>query len=266
MYSKILTVKDLNVKFKDSKKYVLKNVNFELNSGDVLCIDGLNGSGKSTLLKIIFGETGDYIIESGEIIYHSFMEKNILTFNKKEMLEYHSKMGYVPQRDNYEGLNRLTIEDLINDCVSTISTKRSCIIDQFNIYFKENNRISLKSIPSRLSGGEQRMISIFLGLVCKDSTNLMIIDEPLNNLDFDNILKVSDLLNSIHKSNPNSGMIIVTHCKIITCVNRRRVIQNGTIEKKDSQYVCHHCIGEPDCNMYYLKKNNLNLADQNKEK
>ena len=113
----------------------------------------------------------------------------------------------------------------------------------FHIYFENNKRITLKAIPGKLSGGEQRMVSIFLGLVCRDSARLMIIDEPLNNLDFENVMKVSDLINEIHSSNSGSGMIMITHCKVITCVNRQRKMIKGELENNDSQYECHHCMG-----------------------
>ena len=118
MPGKILSIKNLTVLLKSDKYIILNNVNLELFANDVLAIDGSNGSGKSTLLRIIMGQTGDYIIESGEIIYHPYSEKNILCFTEKEMLEYHSLIGYVPQRDSYEGINKITIEDLIDDAIS----------------------------------------------------------------------------------------------------------------------------------------------------
>ena len=147
MSTKILTVQNLTVRLKYGKILILDNVSFELFSGDVLCIDGLNGSGKSTLLKIICGQLADYVVESGEIIYHPFSNKSILNFNDEEMLLYHSKIGYVPQKDNYEGLNKINIEDLIDDVISIVNLNKSDAINLFEHYFKNNKRISLKSIP-----------------------------------------------------------------------------------------------------------------------
>jgi len=254
MAEKILTIKNLTVLLKADKSVILNNINLELFANDVLAIDGSNGSGKSTLLRIIIGQTADYLIESGEIIYHPYSEKNILDFSEKEMLEYHSLIGYVSQKDLYEGINKITIEDLIDDAISESNFDRTKAIELFNTYFENNKRITLKSIPGKMSGGEQRMISIFLGLVCRNATKLMIIDEPLNNLDFENVMKVSDLINEIHSTNKEAGMIMITHCKIITCVNRQRKMVKGELENRDSKYECHHCMGEPDCNNYYLKK------------
>ena len=256
---KILTVKNLSVRFKNDKTQALDDVSFDLFSNDVLAIDGMNGSGKTTLIKLITGQTNDFIIDSGEIIYHPFSEKSIFDFSEKEMLQYLSSIGYVPQKDPYEGLNHLTVSDLIDNVIDGTSFTKEDATLLFDKYFGGSSRIKMKSRPARLSGGEQRMISIFLGLVCRKSAKLMIVDEPLNNLDFENVMKVSDLLNSLHKDSESAGMILVTHCKIITCVNRQRKMVKGHMEDFDTKYECHHCMGEPDCDLYYLK--NMGDAD-----
>lgn len=250
----ILSVKNLSVRFKDDKTKVLDNVSLDLYAGDVLAIDGLNGSGKSTLLNIIVGKTDRYIIEEGKIVYFPFSSKNILEFSEREMLKYLSEIGFVPQKDEYTGLNNLTVSDLIDNAIYDSDLTKEKAIELFNDYFSSSPKVKLKSIPGRLSGGEQRMISIFLGLICRNRTRLMIIDEPLNNLDFENVMKVSDLINRLRNNNKDSAMLMITHCKIITCVNRQRKMNEGKLEEKDSVYECHHCMGEPDCDLYYFGK------------
>ncbi len=253
MSDKILSISNLTVKLKSDNSIILNNINLDLFSGDVLALDGMNGSGKSTLLRIINSQTSGYVIESGEVIYYPFKEENILSLNEKDTLKCNSLIGYVPQKDNYEGLNRLSIEDLIDDAISVSNLSKEKAFELFNKYFKNNKKVTLKAIPAKLSGGEQRMVTIFLGLVCKPSIKLMVIDEPLNNLDFENAMRVSDLINQIHLDNPESAIIMVTHCKIITCVNRQRRINDGIIEENDSEYICHHCMGEPNCDKFYIK-------------
>ena len=255
MKEKILSVNNLTVILKKDNSIILKDVCFDLFSGDVLAIDGLNGSGKSTLLKIIYCQTADFIIESGAIYYYPFSNKNVLDFSEKVVLAYRSSIGFVPQKDNYDGINKVTIEDLIDDAISENGIKKNKIVECFNTYFKDNSRIKLNSIPGKLSGGEQRMVSIFLGLMCKSKSRLMIIDEPLNNLDFENATQISDLINKIRLENGNSAIMIVTHCKIITCINRQRRLAAGTMEPEDSNYECHYCMGEPNCNLFYKKEN-----------
>ena len=253
MREKILSVNNLTVRLKKGNSIVLNNICFDLFSGDVLAIDGLNGSGKSTLLKVINCQTADYSIEYGSIYYYPFSNKNVLDFSEKEVLAYRSSIGFVPQKDNYEGLNKVTIEDLVEDAISEGNIEKKAILNCFNSYFNDSGRIKINSIPGKLSGGEQRMVSIFLGLMCKNKSHLMIIDEPLNNLDFENATRVSDLINKIRLDNENSAIIIVTHCKIITCINRQRRLVKGIMNQNDSKYECYHCMGEPNCNLFYNK-------------
>lgn len=58
----ILTCKELNVSYDQTQ--ALKDVSFELNEGDYLCIVGDNGSGKSTLMKSIL----DWFLLSQEVL------------------------------------------------------------------------------------------------------------------------------------------------------------------------------------------------------
>ena len=249
----ILSVKNLNVWLKSDNTQILSNVSFEMSAGDVMVIDGLNGSGKSTLIKMICCEIADYNYE-GEIICHPFSNENILMFDEKKILIYRSFIGYVQQKDNYEGINKVNIKDLIYDSCKDAKIKPSEGLQLFNEYFANNDRIKLNSVPGKLSGGEQRMISIFLGLVCRNKSKLLIIDEPLNNLDFQNVMKVSNLINKIRLENRESALLLITHCKVITCINRQRRLVKGVMELCDSKYECHHCMGEPDCNLFYKEK------------
>ena len=57
---KKISVRNLYYKYPKNQKYVLKNINFDLNSGETVAIVGINGSGKSTLIKILLGFYDDY--------------------------------------------------------------------------------------------------------------------------------------------------------------------------------------------------------------
>ena len=254
MNNLILIVKNLSIKLRKTGEILVKNASFDLHPGDVMRISGLNGCGKSTILKVLHGSTSDYICE-GEVVLSPFGECNILKLSDNDILRYRKFIGYVPQKDEYEGLNKLTISDLIQNEIHGSEMTFDEASELFEQYLSDGKRITLKSIPGKLSGGQQRMLSIFLGLLCGGKHNLMIIDEPLNNLDFENAMKISDLINAIRLKNPDSAMIMVTHCKIITCINREREIADGTIQEVDSTYSCNHCMGAPDCELFYNKIN-----------
>lgn len=52
----LVSIKNLNRSYPDSKRQLFKNFNFELNKGDFVVITGKSGSGKSTLVKFLIGQ------------------------------------------------------------------------------------------------------------------------------------------------------------------------------------------------------------------
>jgi len=81
----ILTVRDLSKSFKENK--VLKNLNFEVNQGEILCFLGPNGAGKSTTINILAAALES---DLGEILYKGRQISKCLRNYKKQL-------GVVPQ-------------------------------------------------------------------------------------------------------------------------------------------------------------------------
>ena len=106
-----------------SLPYAPQKVKFHLRVFE-LAVLWPNGSGKATLLKVIFGNVSDYIVESVSIVYPSYSKKSIFDFNEKELLGYHANVGYRPQKEEYTGLNKINIKDLILDDISDTSMSR----------------------------------------------------------------------------------------------------------------------------------------------
>src|SRR5690554_6099035 len=100
----IIEVQHLSKFFGENE--ILKDINFTVKKGEVVCIIGSSGSGKSTLLRCI------NLLEKpngGKIIYHG---KNILD-NKHDVYEYRTKLGMVFQQfnlfNNYNVLENCTV-------------------------------------------------------------------------------------------------------------------------------------------------------------
>ena len=255
MNNPILRVENLSVLLKDNKRKILSDISFEVNQNDVLALMGFNGCGKSTILRAIAGtmmkgHKCDYEIISGSIY---FCGENILNFNNKKLEDYRLKIAYIKQEDRY--FPGATVGMLVEDRLSAVGLKMTEkeIKQSINDFFPkdDDNTVTFDSEPEKLSGGQKKLLSIFLETISKPNASLYLIDEPLNNLDFKIAGMVSNLINKIHLQNRNSAIILVTHCRIITCINRAIELKKGLIVNNNAKYECHNCYGYADeCGMY----------------
>ena len=255
MENPILRVDKLSVLIKENKRKILSDISFEVNQNDVLALMGFNGCGKSTILRAVAGtmlkgRKCDYEIVSGAIY---FCGENILNFNNKKLEDYRLKIAYIKQEDKY--FPGATVGMLVEDRLSAAGIKKSenDIKQEIDDFFpkEDDYTVTFDSEPEKLSGGQKKLLSIFLETISKPDALLYLIDEPLNNLDFKNAGMVSNLINKIHLKNSKSAIILVTHCRIITCINRAIELKNGAIINNNAKYECHNCYGDADdCGMY----------------
>lgn len=172
-----------------SGKNVINNVNFELNSGDLLAILGPNGAGKTTLLRCIMGflnwSDGKSLLDGRDI-------------RKIPDRELWSRASYVPQAKN--SVCAYSVEDMIllgrgSDFGFFKSPSKQDeeavneIMHTLNIDFLHGK------LCSEISGGELQMVLIAKALT--SNPEILILDEPESNLDFRNQLLVLDTISRL---------------------------------------------------------------------
>lgn len=190
---KLLEIKHLYKSF--DKLDILKDINLDVNEGDVVVIIGPSGSGKSTLLRCINKlET----LTKGNILLDG---KNI-----DDSLEFHKKIGMVFQSFNL--FENLTVLD--NITLAPIKTKTLSEIDAVKRAKELLKMINLESkineYPRSLSGGEKQRVAIVRSLII--SPEIMLFDEPTSALDPEMIGEVLSLMKTLSS---NMTMVIVTH-------------------------------------------------------
>lgn len=190
---KLLEIKHLYKSF--DKLDILKDINLDVNEGDVVVIIGPSGSGKSTLLRCINKlET----LTKGNILLDG---KNI-----DDSLEFHKKIGMVFQSFNL--FENLTVLD--NITLAPIKTKALSEIDAVKRAKELLKMINLESkineYPRSLSGGEKQRVAIVRSLIM--SPEIMLFDEPTSALDPEMIGEVLSLMKTLSS---NMTMVIVTH-------------------------------------------------------
>ena len=190
---KLLEIKHLYKSF--DKLDILKDINLDVNEGDVVVIIGPSGSGKSTLLRCINKlET----LTKGNVLLDG---KNI-----DDSLEFHKKIGMVFQSFNL--FENLTVLD--NITLAPIKTKTLSEIDAVKRAKELLKMINLESkineYPRSLSGGEKQRVAIVRSLIM--SPEIMLFDEPTSALDPEMIGEVLSLMKTLSS---NMTMVIVTH-------------------------------------------------------
>ncbi|WFQ93177.1 phosphonate ABC transporter ATP-binding protein [Mycoplasma feriruminatoris] len=169
-------------------KQVLKNINLEINSGELVAVIGLSGAGKTTLLKTI-NKIND--ISSGEIIIDFDKTKEHYEVTKtrgKKLQKLRQKIGLMSQEYNNIP-NKTVIQNVLNARVSS----QKGIYKILGIFKREDKLIALNSLnklslldyayirADNLSGGQQQRVALARTLA--QQPFLIIADEPVSALD-----------------------------------------------------------------------------------
>ncbi len=179
---------------------VLKNIEFAIDKGEVVCLIGSSGSGKSTLLRCInLLETAD----SGEIYVHG---KNILSSNLN-LNQYRTKVGMV-----FQNFNLFNNMDVLKNCtisqVKVLKRSKQEAEEKALFYLRKVGMEKfIHASSTQLSGGQKQRVAIARAL-CMDP-EILLFDEPTSALDPE---MVDDVL-AVMKQLAQDGltMIIVTH-------------------------------------------------------
>ena len=185
-----------------------------------------------------------------------------MEMNDVELQRFRSQVAYVSQKDDYGDIGkRISVFDVMMDNARTYATRRFSEQDVREIFDRYRLRImdektgkvifGEKSRPAKLSGGQQRLLSIISSVAVREDAKLFIIDEPLNNLDFKNARKVSNLITRIHRENPDAAILMVTHCRIFPAITRLITLKDGVVVPTKEEYCCHSCFGIPNEDGYY---------------
>lgn len=179
---------------------ILKDIDFTVKKGEVVCIIGASGSGKSTLLRCI------NLLEKpsgGKIIYHG---NNILD-NKHDVYDYRTKLGMVFQQfnlfNNHNVLNNCTIGQV--KVLHRSKEKAEEVAMKFLKVVGMDQYINAK--PNQLSGGQKQRVAIARALSMEP--DVLMFDEPTSALDPEMVGEVLAVMQDLAKS--GLTMLVVTH-------------------------------------------------------
>ena len=185
----ILEVKGVQYAY-DSKKKVLKNIDVQLEQGQMYAILGPSGCGKTTLLSLMGGLDSP---TKGQILYQGEdIEKTGLADHRR------NHVAFIFQ--SYNLIDYLTPMENVS---LTTKLPPLPILEKLGLTAEESTRNVLK-----LSGGQQQRVAIARALA--SDAQIILADEPTGNLDEDTSVEITTILkDSAHQT--GRCVVIVTH-------------------------------------------------------
>jgi len=202
----------------------LDNVSFSIKKGEVVGLLGPNGAGKSTLMKSI---TGAIIPDSGEINVDEFSVLN-------QPIETKKRIGFLPENNPlyYEMYVREYLKfaaDIRNEKKERIEE----VIQKVGLTPESHKKIG------QLSKGYKQRVGLAQAIL--SNPEILILDEPTNGLDPNQILEIREVIREIGKS---KTVILSTHimqevealCSRVILLNKGKIVSDSPIEEFKGQY------------------------------
>ena len=194
----IIEVQHLRKSFGENE--ILRDIDFNVKKGEVVCIIGASGSGKSTLLRCI------NLLEKpsgGEIIYNG---KNIMD-DKHDVYAYRTKLGMV-----FQQFNLFNNHDVLSNCmVGQLKVLKRSREEAEKVAMKYLKNVGMDQYinakPRQLSGGQKQRVAIARALSMEP--DVLLFDEPTSALDPEMVGEVLTVMKDLAKS--GLTMLVVTH-------------------------------------------------------
>ena len=222
----MISIKDLKKRFGDNE--VLKDIDIEIQDGEVVSLIGSSGSGKSTLLRCInlleTPTSGEIYIDGANILDKS-VDLNKLRQNVGMVFQQFNLFPNMSVIENIK-LAPKKIRKMSDEKATKMAMK---LLRDVGLADKAD------AMPKQLSGGQKQRVAIARALAMEPK--IMLFDEPTSALDPEMIGEVLDVISKVAKK--GITMIIVTHemnfardiSDRILFLDKGRIIENGTPEE-----------------------------------
>ena len=226
----LIKFENFTFKYKSQQEPTLKNINFKARKGEKIVIIGPSGSGKSTMAKAINSQIPNTFVGDikGKV---TILDKDI---ESSSIFDISLLVGSVLQDTDGQFVGLTVLEDI----AFSLENDNVCQEKMIEIVKMWANNLSIVSLldhkPNEISGGQKQRVSLAGVLVSE--TPILLLDEPLANLDPASGLATMRLVDELNKKY-NYTVIVIEH-RLEEALNlnpdRILVVDEGEILKDDS--------------------------------
>lgn len=231
-----LQTKNLHKQY--GNRWVVNDVNLEVNKGEIVGLLGPNGAGKTTTFYMI---TGMIKPTKGDILLGKKIITNLAMYKRSRM-----GIGYLSQEPSIFG--KLTVEDNLRLVLEMTDFDKS---EQKNIINQLLSDMSIDHLRNskgyNLSGGERRRVEICRTLVL--NPDFILLDEPFAGID---PIAVEDIQSIVHSlKNRDIGVLITDHNvrETLSITDRSYLLYEGRILKSGTS---DELASDPEVRRLYL--------------
>ncbi|WP_272007721.1 ABC transporter ATP-binding protein [Roseovarius sp. ZX-A-9] len=230
----LLSIRDLSIGLPEGadRKYAAKDINFELDRGEILCIVGESGSGKSMSANAVMGLLPQGVKPVAGTI--TFDGREILGLSEKEMLKLRGSRISMIFQEPLSALNPLMrvgaqIAEVFEAHGVLSGPERRAralkLLDEVGI---PDPQAAIRAYPFQLSGGQRQRVMIAMALALEP--DILIADEPTTALDVTTQAQILKLIEDLRKSR-GMAVIFITHDfgVVADIADRVIVMQTGEI-------------------------------------
>ena len=213
----LLQLKDINSFYGGIQ--ALKNINIEVNEGEIVTLIGSNGAGKSTTLKTICGQVKP---KSGTLIYKG---EEIIKLQSHEIAL--KGIAHVPEGRRI--FSKLTVKENLEMGAFSVKDKKLIAARMemaFDYFPRLKERINQKG--GTMSGGEQQMLAIGRALMMGPS--LLMLDEPSMGLAPIIVEQIFEIIEQLNKQGMTILLVEQNAYQALQIAHRGYVIQTGEIQ------------------------------------
>jgi Fe-S cluster assembly ATP-binding protein len=207
----LLEIKNLHAEVAGGGRQILKGVNLTIEKGEVHAIMGKNGSGKSTLCQVLAGREV-YEVTEGSVTFNG---KDLLDQSAEERAREGMFLGFqypveIPGVSTSYFLKAAVNETRKHHGLPELSaTEFLKLVQQKMDMLKMDKSFMNRAINEGFSGGEKKRNEVFQMAVVNPLLGLL--DETDSGLDIDALKTVAAGVNTIHESDKDKAILLVTH-------------------------------------------------------